>query len=782
MNLHRHTLFALAAAAFISLFVLHHSPFAAAAEPAPHPRIFHTDARIAALKERIATEKFSADAWAAILAQAEKTLREKSSRAETTDTLSLAWRMTGDRRFAEKIRAILLREIRRDTWADATLMRRTPPWHSGLGSAYNTRHVVIGYDAIFDFLTIGERREIAAAIARLGIEPALEDWISDRTRIHALDTMGHNWWSCCVGNAGIAALAILEDEPRAASWVREISGAFEKWLAYSGGNLANKPATFDRAGGFYESVNYANFGIGEYLYFLLARQNALGTPPALPETLIRTTDFFIHASYPNTTRLMSLNFGDGNLLAEGSRPLALLWALGQRSPDILWYLRQTGGQTYREGINHQNPFGIIYLPSKTEIDSAPPAPSLPRSALFSDMGWTTLRDSWSPDATLLAAKCGFTWNHAHADAGSFILFHRGENLIIDSGNCNYARSEYDSYYRQSAAHNVVLFNGEGGHPEDTYIGSKFDGSMHHLIDTGSFRYFYADATGPNAQNFLRNYRHFVWLGDVILIIDDLLAFKPGQFEWLLHTGGETKRNGLDLTVRKNDATILVRPLFPAPFPNAGLPTDYPENMRLIEKTGLADHAPDTKTTYYAFAPSELTRRTKFITAIILVNDANKNNLPKIERIEAGDIIGVRIGQNGETTDLCLNLLADGRIAHRNSTVTLPNGWQTDALLTAVTRPSTDTTQNPDTATRLFIAEGSYLRDGDGAPIYESLSKAFLAAERTTGSHFAITLQGQPLLHARLRSTTATATLNGAMLPGTSCDSATKLLHLVIKPQ
>ena len=28
------------------------------------------------------------------------------------------------------------------------------------------------------------------------------------------------------------------------------------------------------------------------------------------------------------------------------------------------------------------------------------------------------------DATLVAIKSGFTWNHAHADAGSFVLFHK----------------------------------------------------------------------------------------------------------------------------------------------------------------------------------------------------------------------------------------------------------------------------------------------------------------------------------------------------------------------
>jgi|GEM_PF-2235574 len=57
--------------------------------------------------------------------------------------------------------------------------------------------------------------------------------------------------------------------------------------------------------------------------------------------------------------------------------------------------------------------------------------------LYSDIGWASLRSSWNRNATLLGVKSGYTWNHAHADAGSFVLFHEGENILIDSGKCSY---------------------------------------------------------------------------------------------------------------------------------------------------------------------------------------------------------------------------------------------------------------------------------------------------------------------------------------------------------
>ena len=164
------------------------------------------------------------------------------------------------------------------------------------------------------------------------------------------------------------------------------------------------------------------------------------------------------------------------------------------------------------------------------------------------MGWATLRDSWENNATMLAVKCGFSWNHTHSDAGSYILYHNGKNLIIDGGTSSYGTPRYADYYSLSEAHNVVLFNGEGQDKRDRYFGVVHSGSLHNLVEGTDFKYLLANATGPYAKILARNYRHFIWVGDVILVIDDLLAHQPGQFEWLLHYNGESKRNAYDLSI------------------------------------------------------------------------------------------------------------------------------------------------------------------------------------------------------------------------------------------
>lgn len=711
-----------------------------------HPRLFFTSERIENLRERVKTEPDTAEALSRILADP-KSIQE----------LSLAYRMTGNISYAEKVRDA----IGRLQWADSMLMKRDPPWHSGLGTGHSCFDSAIAFDSIYDMLTPEERKSLASRIVERGILPSLNDWVLGGKRIHTLDSMGHNWWSACVFGAGMAALAVIDEEPRAKDWLTRISDGSVEWLGFAGSPLDNKPRSFDPGGGFFEDVNYASFALCMYLNFRLAWSNAL-TSPAAPEVsmLDKAGDYFINVSYPNSGNMLNLNFGDGGSTADIINPVIMLWANGYRKPCYLWHINEVRGSNLRVGTDRLNPIGLVSGPSGLELASAPAAPGLPPSALYRGIGWATLRSSWDENATLLGVRSGHTWNHSHADAGSFILYHGGEYLLIDSGKCNYGRAEYDGYYRQSQAHNVVLFNGAAENPENTYFGSKFPGTISNLMDGGDLRYAFADATGPTSQHFIRNYRHFLWVGDVILILDDLKTFETGEFEWLLHVDGAAKQRGQDLEVVKGDAKVLVRPLFPMPLPAAGYPADFPENTRLVEKTGLKDRDPDTEVTYYAIVAPERSRRMKFLTAILLVNGTDVAGLPELERLEGPNHIGVRVRQGGTTTDVYLNLLADGRIMHRNANLEV-NGWETDAYLTAITFPDGSDLTDPDAATRYFIAHGSYLRR-DGKVVLDSLSKVFMQAEHTPAG-LKVLLQGQPTINAYLRSAAApkNLTVNGA---------------------
>ncbi|SFC66323.1 heparinase II/III domain-containing protein [Spirosoma endophyticum] len=728
-----------------------------------HPYLFYTPQRTERLKERIKTDTLLANRWNALRQRCDTWVGE--AKGGNMEQLALAYTMTNDKRYAERAKALLSDLVGRQAWDG--MDDRTPRWNAGLGTSHNNWAASVTYDAIYTALSKAERKDIASKIVTLGIEPSIADWVSKDKRIQSLNNMGHNWWAAVVFEAGIASLAVMSDVPEAKKWAGDIMQDSKQWFAFAGSILENKPSNFDPSGGFYESVSYANYGVSEYLLFRLAYTNATGAiKMPYDELLQKTVDWFINVSYPRTERpLLSLNFGDSNDFANGDRPAKLLMALGLGKDQYYWYLKHTAVRRsdqnkFGEDLNVNTPMGLLYQP---ENKPAPTAPALPASALYSSMGWGMLRSSWKLDATLLGVKCGFTWNHAHADAGSFVLYHKGENLLIDGGDVGYGNPEYSSYFVTSRAHNVLMFNGEAQDSRDQYGAVKNPGHLDNMLDGGYVKYLLADATGPTAKNFLRNYRNFLWIGNVILVIDDVKTYEIGKFDYLLHFADKAVKRGPDLEITKDSAAILFRPLYPETLP-LGYPHDFPEKMKYRTEFGLKDRTTNVQIPYYILSPPEKSDRTKFVNAIILLDETNKSvkaftgssgasggagrsNLPVIEKFEGTNYMGVRITQNGQVTEVYINLLADGRLMHRNANATI-NGWETDAYISAVTFPEGADRQDPSQLSAFFISNGSYLRR-NGKPLFSSLSKVFMYAAKESGNQVNVQLQGQPLIRASL---------------------------------
>ncbi|HLP05558.1 MAG TPA: heparinase II/III family protein, partial [Paludibacter sp.] len=351
-----------------------------------------------------------------------------------------------------------------------------------------------------------------------------------------------------------------------------------------------------------------------------------------------------------------------------------------------------------------------------------------------------------------AVKSGHTWNHSHADANSFIIFHKGVNIIKEAGNCWYPNPEYKDYFFQSPAHNVVLFNGEGQSTDQQYHGSMLDGQLSNLLDAGNIKYILANGTGPVANNFVRNFRSFLWMDNVIYIMDDLKTYKTGKFEWLWHPEGEVKKNGYDLNVTNGNSAVAVRPVYPEWLAPSAFGHDYPDNMYVKEIKAPVESDLKKTETYYSFAYPNEVNSIKGLTAVILKDSANELNLPKMEKIDGKNWIGLRVRNKGKVTDIIINQLADTKIMHSNSWI-WAEGWETDAYLMAVSYPENG---KPENASEIFVAYGSALRRNN-QPYVSSLSKLFAIMKRENGK-VEINLQGQPLMNASFYSETKPSAL------------------------
>lgn len=710
------------------------------AQKVKHPSLLYTPKRIELVKQRIAEEPQMAEAWRQLKEAADNKLQKRN--LKDAEYLSLAYLMTGEKKYADKLKEILLHVIKDETWGSEEMLARIPVWRGDLGLAHKAYLSAIAYDAVYNDLSAAERKDIARNLERLALEPCLGDWLLEPTRIHSLNSMGHNWWTSCVCMGGILALSLQNELPEAREQAELVNDLLPEWFAFEGDALQYKPRTFDRAGGMYESLNYANFGIQEALQFRLAWSNMNpGHPlPEIPQLKL-LPDFFMHVCYPRTGMLYDINFGDShkNIAAESS--LMLLYAMGIRNDNMLWYFNQVEQGQHRDGYFLNRPMGFLYTP---KLDKAPAVPRLDRAQLFSDFGWATMRSSWEKDATMLAVKSGYTWNHSHADANSFILFHKGVDILKDAGNCSYPIPAYRNYFFQSRAHNVVLFNGEGQPREQQYHGSPLRGYLHYLMDAGDMKYILADGTGPYSDHFSRNFRHFLWIDKVIYVIDDLKTHKNGHFEWLWHPGGEAKKRGYDLNITNGNSSVVVRPLYPKMLAKSDFVHDYPEDL-YWEIVEAPEETMKGKENYYAFhLPGEV-NRVKGMTAIILRDSPADKELPHMERREGKDWIGLRVRNNGKVTDIYINQLADGRLMHSNSWIEA-DGWTTDAYLLAVTY---EEGTSPADAKDFFIAYGSSLRQ-EKVSYFSSLSKLFVM-QKSEGKQLELLIEGQSRLNASFRS-------------------------------
>jgi len=165
---------------------------------------------------------------------------------------------------------------------------------------------------------------------------------------------------------------------------------------------------------------------------------------------------------------------------------------------------------------------------------------------------------------------------------------------------------------------------------------------------------------PWHAGFGRNYRHWLWSGDVILVVDTVLAFEAGKMDWLLHYQDEHDFNSAaSATLRNGSAQALVTMLYPP--------------ATLHEEFGLADHDPDKKIPYLVFSAATASESQQFLTAICL----KPERPPKMDLLTGENYIGVRVQSEKTVEELYLNLRS---VNGSTSTGIVMGNWETDACL------------------------------------------------------------------------------------------------------
>jgi hypothetical protein len=395
----------------------------------PHPRLFATQEEFAEQKARLESSPEGRVALEALIASAEKLLaaapveRRKTgirllsvsrTALDRIGRLAFAWKMTGERKYAE--RAAL----------EARAVCGFSDWNPShfLDVGEMTLAVALARDWLDDAVSEADKRLFSEAILRKGLTKGDGRTLSEGWwRI-----TWSNWNQVCNGGLAVGAAAVREDYPDIAEAVlrRSREGLPLAMESYAGGN-------------FPEGVSYWEYATDYNVLALDVLEDQFADGAA---DLFAVPGFAEQVDYVNLMTGptgLCFNYSDTSQVLKAA-PMAACWYLARRfnRPDALEAFQRP---LLAEGADagRMTQFMLLWFRPKT---GAAPAPRTLCRALGGMNPVAVLRSGWGAEDWYVGIKAGSpSVNHGHMDAGSFVLDRDGVRWAIDLGCEGYNRIE-----------------------------------------------------------------------------------------------------------------------------------------------------------------------------------------------------------------------------------------------------------------------------------------------------------------------------------------------------
>jgi len=444
-------------------------------------------------------------------------------------TLGLAYRLSGEKRFAERAKNELMAAAAFPDWNPSHFLDTAEMCHA----------FAIGYDWLYDTLTPEDRRTIREAIVEKALKPALKVYRENQWWAKTI----YNWNQVCNGGIGIGALAIADEEPELAGEI--LSSAVE--------SIRPAMANFGPDGAWAEGPGYWNYASSYAVYFFAALQSALGTDFGLSEIpgFSEAGLFRIYFCGPIGK---TFNFADAGERA-GSASQMFWMAKRYDKPVYAWHERRS--------LRRATPLHLIWFDPRGK----PPAESgLPLDRHFKGTDVVFMRSSWEDDGAIFVGFKGGDnrVNHSHLDLGTFVLDALGQRWALELGADNYDLPGYFggkrwTYYRlRTEGHNTLVINGKNQSP----------GAAAPIIGFGSTKsrfWAVADMTAAYPDVKGRVWRGLALLERKhVLVQDEISSDGPVEVTWAIHSEAEVELRGTSAVLTLGRAKLLARILQPAP--------------------------------------------------------------------------------------------------------------------------------------------------------------------------------------------------------------------------
>ncbi len=530
-----------------------------------HPRLLATADDFRELRDRLDQQPTAAKWAAAIRAEADSLLTQPPSKYEIPDgkrllatsrrvldrtlALGMAFRLTGDARYSARL------------WRELDTAARFKDWNPShfLDTAEMTAAFALGYDWLHAEWATEQRATLKQAIIEKGLTPSLEIYRKDRWWAAA----EHNWNQVCNGGMTLGALALADEEPALAGEILERAVA----------TVPRAMNHFAPDGAWAEGPGYWDYATKYNVLMLAALDSALGEDFGLSriEGFSKTGDFPIHITGPLGLTFNYADAGDG---AAGGPQLLWLATKFNAPSFAAWRLRLVTGESPASGSSPtaggfaaRKPTVLDLLWGSQWLERKLALQGLPTARHFRGAEVVTMRSAWDdPDATFVGFKGGDNKvNHGHLDLGSFVLDALGRRWALDLGADDYnlpgyfGKGRWDFYRCRAEGQNTLVIN-PGAEPDQD---QKAVAPITRFVSASERNFAIADLSTAYAKSATRVQRGVELRGRAVLIQDEIVAPKPAEVWWFMHTPAEITTNGATATLTLDGRKLTARILQPA---------------------------------------------------------------------------------------------------------------------------------------------------------------------------------------------------------------------------
>lgn len=523
-----------------------------------HPRLLFSKQEEQRIRDLFGTEPLLDSLYVGLMKEAERLLLvppQEDPRREIKNTkdilpisreqvyrmvnLALAYRLSGDRRFAEKAEKELVHVCNFPDW---------DPIHY-LDVAEMTTAVAIGYDWLYDVLAPSTRQLVVHSIKTKALDLVVEEYNTGNADSWAKRET--NWNVVCNTGMVLGALAIEEHYPELA---KHIIGEAVRYIP-------NCLKHFAPDGVCYEGPAYWGY-TNMYLSLLLkALNDNFGGDFGLSEMVgvDKSVLYYMHSTSPSGK---IFNFANSGSTAPAAEPIYFYFSRAFNQPEVATFYRDVLSKTVHEG----NYFRFYFLSIPWYDTASSTADALPKLKVYEGINDIVVFNGNRniPNSLYLIAKTGDPdMAHQQLDIGTFIVEMNGIRWTDDLGTDNYnlpgfwdykPDGQHWTYFRNSNfSHNTLSID----HKLQNSAGT---GEIDRLDDRAAQPFVTMNMSTAYAGQSRFVYRTFRMLDDTRILVTDSVGLQsPSQsVQWSVITSADVECKGNTAVLRKDGKSFSLK--------------------------------------------------------------------------------------------------------------------------------------------------------------------------------------------------------------------------------